>query len=362
VWVVTAGTRQRTHCVKSTAKNLARNRGPRRPPPRDRPRALPHGVLFMMRGFTSVVLFSVWELTLAGDGGPGYYDDYVYSYTQQPTTPSPMGSGVTFAPTTGIGSPTSSPPTAGCIGPCVSTDVWDSGFGGCTTYAVGGPNHAYCANDADWTTMVTAYEACPGCGRCDCTSASPTSGQMGQPTSSQGPTTQTPTQGPPTTHAPTVAPTTPAPTTRSPTPFGYTYNPTAAPTTLAPTLAPPEPFFVVVESQPAGACFVTDSGSCVTNGNGVVAAYGVQSCNVAVLRQGVLSAPVGFNIDAMASLNVRGYVAGDGYTLLGGTVFSSQQSPANQRVEAGDALFWRYGWDATNVSVFRVCASRFVAA
>ena len=107
---------------------------------------------------------------------------------------------------------------------------------------------------------------------------------------------------------------------------------------------------------------MTDSGSCVTNGNGVIAAYGVQSCNVAVLRQGVLSAPVGFNIDAMASLNVRGYVAGDGYTLLGGTVFSSQQSPANQRVEAGDALFWRYGWDATNVSVFRVCASRFVAA
>ena len=183
-----------------------------------------------------------------------------------------------------------------------------------------------------------------------------------QPTQSLPPTTQAPTPGPPTTSAPTMAPATPEPTSRSPTPFGYTYNPTTSPTTLAPTQAPPEPFFLVVDSQPLGACFVTDSGSCVSNGNGVVDTFMTQSCNIAVLRQGVLSTPVGFNVDALAAVNIGGHLAGDGDTLIGGSTFSGQQSPANQRVEAADALFWRYTWDATSVSVFRVCASRCACA
>eukprot|EP00662_Eupelagonemidae_sp_cell21_P041722 gene41722-53080_t len=51
---------------------------------------------------------------------------------------------------------------------CVHTVDFDPGYGGCQLYAAGGSNNQYCADD--WAevqgVVVTALEACPGCGAC----------------------------------------------------------------------------------------------------------------------------------------------------------------------------------------------------
>merc|ERR1711862_909218 len=55
----------------------------------------------------------------------------------------------------------------GAGGACVGDRAaFDSGYGDCGSYAQGGENHAYCAEDQDLNTGMVAAEVCPGCGRC----------------------------------------------------------------------------------------------------------------------------------------------------------------------------------------------------
>lgn len=116
----------------------------------------------------------------------------------------------------------------------------------------------------------------------------------------------------------------------------------------------------MVDSQPSGTCFVTDEGACVGNGDGVVEPFVSTSCRIAVLRPTVLTTPLGFNIDQRASVNIGGHILSDGFSVGGGTVYTGQQNPANVSVLVADAIFWNFPWDATNASIFRVCASRYV--